>query len=226
MLTVACVWIKSETYKNPEWVVKLYRMVDRWIGLVHRPYRFVCITNCPNELCDASDGTDIEWLNPVIAPPFDKPKWWYKLNLFRTQWQVMGIKRVLYLDLDVVVKGSLADLVSFPSDFVTAPSSGMPMRGHDFNTSVMMFNTEGETFHHIRKTLPLVDYDKFAGDQQWLSSLKMRVDLFPSRWIHKYLPGKGSYVPPEEAKVVLMIQGGKNKALIEAGHDWITDYWR
>lgn len=220
-LTVACVWIKSETYDSPVWVAKLANMVDRWLGLVYRPYRFVCITDqYKDESLKVFHG--IEWVKPSYAPAIHSPKkWWYKLNIFNLE-----ADRVLYLDLDTVIMGNLGELVSFPSDFVTAPSSGVPMRNHDFNTSVIVFDQDSLNAKLIRSMWPdFVPYAKFAGDQQWLSSLKMRVDLFPSRWIHKYLPGKGPYLPPEGTKVALMIQGGKNKVLAEAGYDWIKEFW-
>lgn len=225
MLTVACVWMKSDLYDSQIWVERLYHMVDRWIGIVHRPYRFVCITDQAFKLWGENIG-NIELMKPFHRPSFayNKPekKWWYKLNMFELE-----AEKVLYFDLDVVLMGHLGELIDFPSDFVVAPSSGVPMRNNDFNSSVVMFRPDSEQAKFVRAHWPeSVPYHKFAGDQQWLSSLKMRVDLFPSRWIHKYLPGKGPYLPPDGTKVALMIQGGKNKVLSEAGHDWIKEFWR
>jgi hypothetical protein len=54
----------------------------------------------------------------------------------------------------------------------------------------------------------------------------MRVDLFPSQWVSKYLPKGGTCHPTNGEIVSLLIQGGKNKQLILDGHTWILDYWR
>jgi len=216
MLTVACVWIKSDTYRTEEWVLKLRSMVARRMGMIH-PYQFICITK------EDLSQHGIPTVKPRIKVPGNVPLWWHKLNLFSLEapW-------VLYFDLDVVLTGHLGELVDFPSDFCVAPSNGVPMRGHDFNSSVMMFRTDSDQARMVKHlvTDSHVPFTKFAGDQQWLASLPMRVDLFPSRWVHKYLPGQGVYLPPEGTKVVLMIQGGKNKVLLEAGHEWIGEYWK
>jgi len=218
MLTVACVWIKSKIYDNPEWVYKLHSMVRRNLD---REFEFLVITPENINLLPLR-GSVISTYYPKIKPPEGWPLWWYKLNLF-----VAGIMgdRVLYLDLDTVVMGSLEELVDYPSDFVMAPTSGVPTKNHDFNSSVMVWNPSGIQAGIIRDNL-LPDYKKYPGDQQWISSLKMRIDAFPYRWVHKYLPGKGSYIPPDGTKVALMIQGGKNQALLDSGHSWIEEYWK
>jgi hypothetical protein len=220
MLTVACVWIKSPMYNDVSWVVKLKNMVDRYVGCTSWPYRFVCITDQVGKLWGEDIG-GIELVRPELVPPVGYPNWWYKLNVFN-----LKADKVLYFDLDVVILGSLHDMVHFPSDFVTAPSSGMPMKNHDFNSSVMMFRPEGESAQYVRSLLRKVPYGKHKGDQQWLSNLKMRVDLFPSQWVSKYYPGKAPGRPKPGTKVSLLIQGGKNQALLDAGHSWIGEYWK
>lgn len=218
MLTVACVWVKSDTFESEDWVWRLYRMVDRRLGLVNRPFEFVCITPHPEEL----EGYD--WVKPVkptVIPPKNVENHWYKVNLFN-----LPGERILYFDLDVVIMKGIQPLVEFPSDFCTAPSSGVPMRGNDFNSSVMVWNPESKQAKFIRSRLGKVPYIHFAGDQQWLASLPMRVDLFPSKWISKYYPKSGPCHPENGEIVSLLIQGGKNRKLIEDGHTWIADYWR
>jgi len=224
MLTVACVWVRSEIFDSVDWVWKLYRMVDRRMGMVHRPFKFVCITPHVEEF------RGYDWVVPfppsMVVPPDDVKKHWWKLNLF-----ALPGDQVLYFDLDVVIMKSIVPLIEFRSDFCVAPSSGVPMRGHDFNSSVMSWKPKSEvvlrintliTEHFGRKPV----YGQFAGDQQWLSSLPIRVDLFPSKWISKYLPKGGIKHPDPDVIVSLLIQGGKNRQLIENGHTWIADYWR
>jgi len=218
MLTVACVWIKSDTYDSPEWVYRLHRMVEANLA---QEFEFLVITSEPIDLMPLK-GSTLSTFYPRIKPPDGWPLWWYKLNLFEVD--PMG-DRVLYLDLDTVVMGGLEDLVNYPSDFCMAPTSGVPTKNHDFNSSVVVWTPGCEQHQIIKKSLP-PDWKRYAGDQQWLSSLKMKIDAFPYRWIHKYLPGKGPYLPPDGTRVALMIQGGKNQALLDAGHSWIAEYWR
>jgi hypothetical protein len=239
MLTVACVWIKSEIYNSSKWVTRLFDMV---YSNLNQPFNFLVIgpdhpgpgsfehTIAYSDHSHYSKDEKCECLRhcdslPII-PPEGWPLWWYKLNLFAIYY--FGSKngdRVLYLDLDTVVMGNLDDLVNYPSDFVMAPTSGVPTKNHDFNSSVMVWTIGGEQHEIIKKAMP-PDWKRYAGDQQWLSSLKMKIDAFPYRWIHKYVAGKGPYIPPDGTKVALMIQGGKNQALLDVGHTWIKEYWR
>ena len=218
MLTVACVWVRSDIYDSPEWVVRLYSMVNRWIGCSNYPFEFVCITP---HLEEFGKLEFIHAVRPSLRLDDSVKPWWYKANLWSLERE-----RVLYFDLDVVLLKGIGPLVDYPSDLVVAPSSGTPMRQHAFNSSVMCWNPD---CHQVKKTiregLKSKPWEKWVGDQQWLSMLPMRVDLYPSRWIHKYKPADGSYSMPSEAIVVLLIQGGKNKRLIEDGHDWVARAW-
>ncbi len=219
MLTVACVWVRSEVYDSPEWVEKLYSMAQRWIGCSNYPFEFLCITPHGDAL---SHRPEIKTVKPEIRPDGRKFKpWWYKVNLW-----LLGGERVLYLDLDTVVMRGLQPLVDFPSDLVVAPSNGVPMRDNSFNSSVMAWCPDCYQVREIiRPSLDSKPWERWVGDQQWLSFLPMRVDLFPSRWVHKYLPASKVYVPPADTIVTLLIQGGKNRKLIETGHTWVGNYW-
>ena len=217
MLTVACVWIKSEIYQDRSWVDKLYWMVKRNLPVDYK-YNFMCVTPHVNEFWGEEPAIGCEI--PIIIPGNGYRAWWYKLNLFNLQGD-----RILYLDLDTVIHGDLTKLIDFPSDFVVCPSSGVPMRKHDFNSSIMVWNPASPQIQTVRSLLRSADMKRYSGDQQWLSSLPIRVDLFPSRWIHKYLPGKGVYEPEPETIATLLIQGGKNEDLVKAGHSWIERYW-
>lgn len=230
MLTVACVWTRSEIFDSAEWVHKLYRMADQNLRMTYPNFRFVCITPHQEEF---QDHHHIHTIYPYYCPHSRAHASWYKANLF----QIRDTDRVLYLDLDVVVMRKLTPLVEFPSDFVCAPPSSVPIREKDFNSSVMVWNTESEQIQIIRNLVAKLPWDAVGnglkppftngrGDQKWLSSLPIRVDLFPSRWVKKYFSDHGIQKPPEETIVSLCIQGGKNKALIDSGHTWIAEYWK
>jgi hypothetical protein len=206
-------------------------MVDENIRMTHPNFEFVCITPHPEEFAGSGRITAVV---PVYKAPELAHQSWYKANLF-----LLTGERVLYLDLDVAVMKKLTPLVQFDSDFVSAPPSSVPIRGYDWNSSVMVWNPNGTQASYIRDQLPslpwlsvnsqnMFPFNNGHGDQKWLSSLPIRIDLFPSKWVQKYLVDKKSSGkrPPESVIVSLLIQGGKNKQLIQDGHRWIEEYWQ
>lgn len=73
-----------------EWVVRLKNMVAEWLPC---PHDFICYTEAPVA------GVRCEPL------PSDLPGWWAKVGLFRN-----AVGETLYLDLDVVIRGSIASI--------------------------------------------------------------------------------------------------------------------
>ena len=109
METVNIVCMKWGTLYGPEYVNILYNMVQRNIAL---PFRFICMTERP-------DGIRRE-VEIAPLPVFREPEWkyarycsaWRKLALFDNQ--VLDLKgKLLFLDLDVVIVGSIDCFFSF-----------------------------------------------------------------------------------------------------------------
>lgn len=98
MLTVMSV-LRSGSYYDQEWVLKLKRGVERHLSV---PHRFVVLTDTPVE------GVT------CFALEHDWPGWWAKVELFRP-----GVIQgpTLYLDLDTVLVGSIDGLSDLPYDF-------------------------------------------------------------------------------------------------------------
>lgn len=90
MITVACVLRSGGDY-TPEYVERLAAGVQ-----AHSPWRFVALADCPLD-CE------------TIPLDHDWPGWWAKVELFRPG---LFSGPVLYLDLDTVVTGELAALMS------------------------------------------------------------------------------------------------------------------
>lgn len=153
---------------GPEWVYNLRAMVARHLSL---PYQFVCMTDKPIEdvrCIPCADGL---------------PSWWSKVGLFRPG-QFPGLN--LYLDLDVVITGSLDDLVlqneyhgklAAPDDFsysLLNPKRGL---GPDMqrllggtgtvNSSVMVWRDDAA--RTVWEDFTPEKMQEVHGDQNWIT---------------------------------------------------------
>ena len=114
---------------TPAHVHRLASMVDRHLSL---PHRHVCYTDDPRGI----DGSIS--VRPIWRRHARLGGCWRKLGLFAPELGTMlGLKRVLYLDLDTVVCGSLDPLVSEPVDLAL-----VACRDHTtpYNTSAILMN--------------------------------------------------------------------------------------
>ena len=140
-----------------------------------------------------------------MPPPVDWPGWWGKLGLFKP-----GICDVnnLFLDLDVVVTGSL-DWVAQYADCVLAAPSNWAQSGHGgVQSSVMVWKSS-------RFTLPIWKEFKrewahwpprnepgaLWGDQEWITRLRDagRIEVTPIKadWIKSYKYHCRDGLPPD-----------------------------
>lgn len=118
-LTVVCLWIKGagERAYTVAYVERLRNMVARHLSI---PHRFVCMTDTPNRLPAGIEGIPIKRFRTLVP-------WWLKLKLFN---DAMGWRgRLLYLDLDVLVVGSLDEIATFPRPFALLPDMAPNFRG-------------------------------------------------------------------------------------------------
>ena len=104
MQTVIC--IKWGTAYGPEYANTLYSMVKRNTS---RPLRFVCFTE---DAAGLDPGIEALPLPPIRLPASHQWKAWRKISLF--QRELVGLSGdVLFLDLDVVVTGSIDAFFDF-----------------------------------------------------------------------------------------------------------------
>lgn len=214
-LTVACVkW--GRKYPGA-WVVKLRNMVARNLTV---PHRFVCFTERP------VDGIECRPL------PSDLPTWWSKVGLFRPG---LFDGDVLYLDLDLVITGSIDGLVALLEqdrtqlwaldDFgypLTNPRKGIgpDMRrqlGGDgtVNSSVMMWH--GSACRAVWDDFTPAKMDEVHGDQNWITqALWPRVNLIPTGWASSYKYG---------GRGVIRVFHGNPKP-DQVPDAWVDECWR
>jgi hypothetical protein len=104
--TVLC--MKWGAKYGPDYVNRLYGMVARRLSL---PFRFVCLTDDPAGIRADVACAPIPPLPPITQP---KERGWLKLASFSPELQSLLGDVVLYLDLDVVIMGSLDPLFEHP----------------------------------------------------------------------------------------------------------------
>ena len=172
-LTVACVW--WGTAYPIKYVEILRNSVARHLTI---PYEFVCIT----EHDKVPDG--------VRKIPTPSPKscktWWQKIGLFYPG--VFGdAERILYLDLDVIVVGSLDKIASVQEPFCMIENYG-PNRGHAaYNSSVMVWTPSERNERIFTKFSPDI-MKELHGDQchTWRTLGNNNIWAFPKEYIVSY----------------------------------------
>ena len=172
---------------SAEWVYRLRVMVHRNFG--DRVADFVCMTDQPIEGVDCVPCVD------------GLPTWWAKIGLFEPG-RFPGVN--LYLDLDVVITDSIADLVDeLQDDKVLAPDDfsyslvnkkqglGPDMRrllGGDgtINSSVMLWKDDAG--RDVWNKFKPEKMDEVHGDQNWITQALWpdKLALLPSKWVCSY----------------------------------------
>jgi hypothetical protein len=133
VITVACVQVGNYCGRGAEYVNKLRAAVNRNLLV---PHRFECITES------------------------DKPGWFAKCDLFKPG---LFSGRVLYLDLDTLIVGSLDRLV-LNKGILHLRYWGW--RRNDYGSGVMVWDAgeHEEIFKLYDSTVP----QRFKGDQDWI----------------------------------------------------------
>ena len=113
------------------YVNRLYGMVVRNLSL---PFRFVCFTENGK---DIRDEVEIQPLPELDLPANAPERGWRKLTVFKEGFGGLNGK-TLFLDLDVVIVGSLDNFFTFPGDFLIAHDKKNPKK-IEGNSSVFRF---------------------------------------------------------------------------------------
>ena len=229
-MNIACVCTGT---KYPlEYVRKLYNAVR-----LHAPDNF--------NFCLLSDtlpyNADPSW-RPLPLAPKDVKGYWNKLALFKPDTFPRG-ERVLYFDLDVLVRGPLDWLFAAQEPFIMARDGIYP---HRCNSSVMAWTVTGATEEIWRawidagKPLSRALQDS-KGDQAWIERTLLHAGTPAARWqdicpgvvVPYYGPGVD---PTEPAKWTHLEDPGNSSVVIFHGkprlHElattipWVKAAWR
>lgn len=227
MITVACVLVKGNVDYDAEYVHRLYLMVSRNLGVEHR---FACLTDCVGSIYQESTPPD-NFIQVRIAPsPNGLPGWWRKLELFNLSMGLTG--RVLYLDLDVLVVGSLDGIANYPAPFALAPTAGR-WTGRNglkvvprYNSSVMAFDS-GPPFDQLWRHWSPSVAKRLWGDQDWIAERMPALATMPAEWFPRISDVMTSDEKPEwppAARVILCKKPKNHEAARK--WSWFNEAWR
>jgi len=196
-VTVCC--LKAGDKYGPEYVNILAGMVMRNVHLVG--YDFVCFTDNPRGI------------HPHIrtAPlPYDAPKWWGKMGLYMPDIPGINTKRLLFLDLDVVITGPLDDLLKYQSDFAMAkdwPTGRWPKtdsRNQDGQSSAVLLTVGAAPQIWERYVATGKPTPESPGDQEWINrEFPGLANLLPERFVQSYKLHNLAGENPPECSVVM-----------------------
>lgn len=183
MKTVIC--MKWGTRYGQDYVTRLYSAVRRNIS---GPLRFICFTDDP-ELTGEFEVAPL----PAINIP-EHVAWtpWRKLSVWRPGLAAME-GDILFLDLDLVVTGSLDDFFAFePGEFCVIDNWTQP-RQNIGNTSVFKFPADryGRIFEQFHEN-PDAVLQRHGIEQQYISAEIPEQKFWPAEWCasfkHTLLP--------------------------------------
>lgn len=183
--TVLC--MKWGDRYGSEYANRLYGMVSR---NTRRPLRFVCMTDDPGGLrpeIEAIPLPEIALPEPFIRLP------WRKMALWRPDLVALS-GHVLFLDLDLLVTGSIDDFFDFESDedFVVIRNWTTPGTGIG-NTSCFRFRvgSNAHLFEEVNRDFAGV-YKRFQIEQTFVSAHAHSIAFWPEAWCvsfkHSLLP--------------------------------------
>src|SRR3990167_4435048 len=155
-------------------VHRLKRMVEKNLTV---PHEFICVSDRP--------VAGIKTI-PLDYTTFLPGTRFAKLQMFKPHGTLAG-KRLLYLDLDSIVTGSLDPLVQRDENLVLwrNPNFGQPGRAF-YNTSIILHTVgtrpEFWTEFDRVKTPPMLRQNWGGTDQAWISHRERRGTLDGGRW--------------------------------------------
>ena len=219
---------------SPIWVSRLKSMVEKYLD---QPFNFICLTNEPADKFEP--GIHVI---PLIR---DRIAWWNKMEIFRLDLPVA--KRVLYLDLDILVVNDLLPMVKLDSEFAlynvwsfsNFPRHAVRQRierykkktgkvlNHVYSSCVMVFDKG--MYPCLFDELTVKEMNHFAGDQDWISHcIGKHQRMFPENWGRNLLPQDRGCSPSDfgEAKLLACRHPIKNHLLGVEGYDWADKLWR
>ncbi len=232
--------MKWGTKYGPEYVNHLYAMVKKNLSL---PFRFVCLTDDAAGLREEVETYPI----PSLDLPEGIPeRGWKKLAVFRED--LYGLQgNALFLDVDIVIIGSLDAFFEQPGDFLVIHDWKRPWRITG-NSSVFRFRLGAypEILKKFIRTQAEVRQN-FRNEQAYLSK-EMHdrgvLKYWPKEWCQSFkyhclrrFPLNFFLEPriPENSKVLVFhgetnphdaMVGRSNRALrYMRPASWIKDYW-
>ena len=169
--------MKWGTAYGVEYANTLHSMVKRNTA---RPLRFICFTDDATGL---DPGIEAQPLPPITLPPSHQWKAWRKISLW--QGELAGLSGdVLFLDLDVVVVGSIDAFFDFEPEQTYCVIENWTQKGQGIgNTSVFRLRIGAHT--EVFDTLmadPTAAVRKTRNGQTFVSRTISSMTYWPAEW--------------------------------------------
>lgn len=206
MINVFCLFTGNKY--SIDYVKKLKEGVSKNLSL---PHKFICLTDKQNHY--KAEGVEF------IHAPVDKADSWCKLSLFTTLLADKYKGTALYLDLDVVITGSIDVLIK------NANLDKLNIIGdwwrEGYNSSVMIW--ELGKFHKIYNNFKPSDLRRLNGDQDLINEVVhiSEAKLFGKVQVQSYKANELQKDFNKQTKIVVF--HGKPKPHECGG--WVQKYW-
>lgn len=211
LLHVVCV--KWGTKYGADYVNKLFHGVTKYLTL---PHDFTCFTEDPS-------GLDEGILTEPLAENWNN--WWGKATLFAPH-ALTG--RLLYIDLDSVITGSLDDLGRYSGAFALMSTREIycEKAKDGYNSSIIAWHTSfGSSIYASLKRYYQYVLKYICRFDFWLEMTVANAD-----YVQEYLPGQFldycsfcQEIVPEGCRIVAFPRDPKPH---EAKAPWIQDLWQ
>jgi hypothetical protein len=177
MINVIC--LKHGELYGPEYVNKLYNMIQRNLTL---PHRFICFT-------ENSTGISSEIEIRQLPLDINLSGWWWKLYLFKKD-HFAKDDTILFFDLDMVIVNNINTLITYlPDHFVGLEDVGRVFRKFPKKLGSAVMRWTAGTYSDIWETFILdpTVVKQLKGDQDWIWYLhKNSIEFYPEKWIQSY----------------------------------------
>lgn len=228
----------------------LYRSVKKHL---HRPFRFVCVTDDPTGLDEGIDAQPFP-PNPGYKDPDDWPGIFAKLAILQDGFaNLQG--PTLFMDVDVVIMDDIDCFFDYKPgenciihNWIEWHKTLFRKRPNIGNSSVFRFEAgkSGYIFDtFIREFEAAHDHKKYPTEQAFLTYAMKQVNWWPYEWVQSYKRGcrpifpLNLFVAPKPPKTrILVFHGHPDPDQAVVGFDdgkmrhkvlpapWIEDYWK
>lgn len=226
MYNFACVCY-GDKY-SPEYVQKLYNMVERNTTI---DYKFYCFTDLVKIHKQVEGNITFQKF-----PEDDLNGWWNKMQLFHTNSPLEGT--TLYMDLDVCITDNIDCFFTYKPDMNFVGMNDFNPATKGWNSSIMKFKNNAmhdSLWLRFMKDRPNL-LRRFPGDQNLISDFIKGApgcDSFPDSWTqsYKWYDRKGNRYSRQDMtyehngeSLVTVFHGQPNPH--ESEQEWVKNNWK
>lgn len=179
-----------------------YNYVNNLVAGIKRhttiPHEIVCLTDNPSNL-------DVSKIDRIIPLRHNYPKWWSKIELFRSD--IFGKNRVFYIDLDTIIVDNIDDILQIDSefcglrDFYKIVTLGSGLMSWYPERVVQIYD------NFVKNSLSIMA-NYAGGDQVWIDEQKPSIKYFQDIFINNIVSYKkhciknNNIIIPDDARIV------------------------